>query len=244
MLASYILIFACLWLGGVLKGATGVGAPIIAVPVITALFDVRLAVVVMVLPNLINNAWQFWKFRKSANWSGFVVPLIIGGATGVALGTWLLKALPENALVVLVASAVFIYICVRVFNNEWRLSSSTGRLLGLPAGIASGILQGSIGISAPISLSYLNSMRLERPVFISSASLLFMSFGLVQLPALILADFMTTHGAIMSLLAVGAIAAGMPVGTFVGQRFQRETFDKIILFLLSALTIRLLFEAW
>ena len=50
-----ITIFAILGafaLGGTLKGATGAGAPIITIPVIAAFYDVRIAVIIMVIPNL------------------------------------------------------------------------------------------------------------------------------------------------------------------------------------------------
>ena len=38
--------------GGILKGATGVGAPLIAVPVMTSFVDIRFAVAVFVCPTL------------------------------------------------------------------------------------------------------------------------------------------------------------------------------------------------
>ena len=53
-----ITIFAILvafGLGGTLKGATGAGAPIITIPVIAAFYDVRIAVIIMVIPNLLTN---------------------------------------------------------------------------------------------------------------------------------------------------------------------------------------------
>ena len=45
-------ILAAFALGGTLKGATGAGAPIMTIPVIAAFYDVRIAVIIMVLPNL------------------------------------------------------------------------------------------------------------------------------------------------------------------------------------------------
>jgi len=62
-LRAHLAAFAALALGGTLKGATGMGAPLTAIPVMTALFDVRLAVVVMLLPNLYTTLWQLWIFR-------------------------------------------------------------------------------------------------------------------------------------------------------------------------------------
>ena len=58
-------ILAAFALGGTLKGATGAGAPIITIPVIAAFYDVRIAVIIMVIPNLLTNISQIYQFRKT-----------------------------------------------------------------------------------------------------------------------------------------------------------------------------------
>ena len=59
---------ACLvpafYFGGVLKGATGAGAPIIAIPIISLLYDVPTAVAAFTIPNFPSNVWHSWKFRS------------------------------------------------------------------------------------------------------------------------------------------------------------------------------------
>ena len=83
----YLIIIASFILAGVLKGATGAGAPIITIPVISAFYDVRLAVVLMVVPNFLSNIQQLYHFRKS------ILPLFatfsfaLGGGGGAFLGT-------------------------------------------------------------------------------------------------------------------------------------------------------------
>ena len=52
-LQTLIIVGLAFAIGGVIKGATGAGAPLIAVPVMTSFFDIRFAVAVFVLPNLI-----------------------------------------------------------------------------------------------------------------------------------------------------------------------------------------------
>ena len=70
-LITIIAIFTAFALGGILKGATGAGAPIITIPVIAAFYDVRIAVIIMVIPNLLTNIGQLYQFRKrlrNDNW--------------------------------------------------------------------------------------------------------------------------------------------------------------------------------
>lgn len=240
---GYFFVFLSLWVGGILKGATGVGAPIIAMPVIASLYDVRLAVVIMVFPNILTNIWQFVAFRNHVDWTGFIVPFIAAGVLGILLGTWLLVELPVDILSVVAAFAIFLYIGVRVLNRNWTINKSCGRYLSIPAGVASGILQGAIGVSAPASLTYLNAMRLDRPVFVGSISLLFIVFGMVQLPALVFADIMSVERALMSFLAVFAISAGMPFGAALGKKIEPSKFDTIIMMILAVMAIKLILGA-
>jgi len=61
---TIIAILIAFALGGILKGATGAGAPIVTIPVIAAFYDVRVAVIIMVIPNLLTNIGQFINFVK------------------------------------------------------------------------------------------------------------------------------------------------------------------------------------
>ena len=98
LLIEIVVVALCLAAGGVLKGATGAGAPLLAVPALAAFFDVRFAVVVMLIPNLSTNSWQTWRFRQHMPERSFMIPLIAGGVLGITLGTFALKSLPSETL--------------------------------------------------------------------------------------------------------------------------------------------------
>ena len=82
-----IAILVAFSLGGILKGATGAGAPIITIPVIAAFYDVRIAVIIMVIPNLLTNIGQLYQFRKTILPKFFTLSFAIGGGIGAFLGT-------------------------------------------------------------------------------------------------------------------------------------------------------------
>ena len=87
-------ILAAFALGGTLKGATGAGAPIITIPVIAAFYDVRVAVIIMVIPNLLTNISQIYQFRKTILPIFFTFSFALGGGIGAFVGTILLINLP------------------------------------------------------------------------------------------------------------------------------------------------------
>ena len=243
-LAAEILVIAlCLAAGGVLKGATGAGAPVLAVPALAAFFDVRFAVIVMLLPNLLTNSWQLWRFRDQLPGRGLMLPLLGGGVVGILLGTWALTSLPSDALSLVVAFAVLAYVTLRVARPHWGLSMEQGSRLAFPAGIVAGVLQGSAGISAPVSITFLNALRMGRERFIAAISSLFAMFTVIQIPAIAFSGMLEPVHLLYGTLALAAVSAGMPAGAAIARRVSAQTLDRVILGLLCLIAVKLVFDA-
>lgn len=234
-----IIIAICLLLGGILKGVTGAGAPIIAIPALTVLFDARFAIVVMLIPNLLTNSWQAWQFRKHLLPPTLTIPLAVGGVIGILIGTYALASLSTKTLSLIVAFAVLAYIALRLTKPDWQINESSAKKLALPAGIASGFLQGSAGLSAPASITFLNAMRLPRSVFIATISALFTAITVVQFPALWQAGLLSSHLMLVSAFAFVPIFIGMPLGSRLAKTISPVLFDRIILVLLALIAVRL-----
>lgn len=230
-------------IGGILKGATGAGTPILAVPVMAMFFGVDVAVVTMLIPNLVSNFWQGWQFRTSMLPRRFMVVFNLAGMVGVVAGTWLLVSLSPTILLLLVAFGVFSYIAFRLARPEWRVPGRLYQPLATPVGVLAGILQGASGVSAPVSITFLNAMGLTRPVFIGTISWFFAWMTVAQLPALALSGVLTWERLGYSVGALALISAFMPVGGMIGRRVSRETFDKALLTLLFLIAVKIVFDA-
>ena len=64
MSAEQILMMAlALGGGGLVKGATGMGLPIVALPILATFLNVPHAVAVVCIVAIFTNAWQAWHFR-------------------------------------------------------------------------------------------------------------------------------------------------------------------------------------
>ena len=228
-----------LMLGGVLKGATGAGAPVIVVPLLALLYDVPFAVAMYAVPNVISNGWQVWHFRAHHASVTLSRRLAATGLLGTIAGTLILVSAPPEALLLSVAAIVFLFIGFRLLKPDWGLSMPLAERLSIPVGLVSGVLFGSTGLSAPVSLTFLNALRLERPAFIVTVSWLFLAMGAVQFPMLIATGVLTPTRLLLSTLAILPVFAGIPVGAWLVRFVSRQTFDRIILALLAALAIRI-----
>ena len=240
-LITIIAIFTAFALGGILKGATGAGAPIITIPVIAAFYDVRIAVIIMVIPNLLTNIGQLYQFRKTILPSFFTVSFALGGGIGAFLGTILLVSLPIKILTLSVAIIVIIYILLKIAVPSWKLVYGKAKKLVFIMGIGGGILQGSAGLSAPISITFLNSMKLERNQFIPTISVYFGVMSIFQMPTLYYYDFLNIEIIIVSIMSTIVLMCFMPLGSWIAKSISKETFDKVTLILLGFIALRIIY---
>lgn len=238
-----LLVIVAFALGGVLKGATGAGAPLLAVPVMALLVNVPFAVAVFTVPNIASNAVQAWRYRASAPDMGFVMRFAVSGAFGAFLGTLALAGLSTRTLSLAVALAVLIYVAFRLARPHWELRMPVARRLAVAAGAVAGMLQGATGVSAPASLTFVNAIRLSRQQFIPTMSFFFLFTGLAQFPTQLALGVMTWERFLYGAFAMLPLVAFMPLGAILARNLSRAVFDRVILGLLSLLALKLLWES-
>jgi len=236
-----IAILVAFSLGGILKGATGAGAPIITIPVIAAFYDVRIAVIIMVIPNLLTNIGQLYQFRKTILPNFFTLSFAIGGGIGAFLGTILLVNLSIKILTLSVAFIVIVYILLKLLVPSWKLTYEKAKKLVFLMGSLGGILQGTAGLSAPISITFLNSMKLERNQFIPTISVYFGVMSIFQMPTLYYYNFLNLEIILVSCISTLVLLSFMPIGSWIAKSVSKESFDKITLILLGFIAFRIIY---
>ena len=236
-----IAILVAFSLGGILKGATGAGAPIITIPVIAAFYDVRIAVIIMVIPNLLTNIGQLYQFRKTILPKFFTLSFALGGGVGAFLGTILLVNLSIKILTLSVAFIVIVYILLKIMVPSWKLTYKKAKKLVFLMGSFGGILQGTAGLSAPISITFLNSMKLERNQFIPTISVYFGVMSIFQMPTLYYYNFLNLEIILISCISTLVLLSFMPIGSWIAKSVSKESFDKITLILLGFIAFRIIY---
>lgn len=227
--------------GAIVKGATGMGLPLIALPVLTTFFGLQHAVGLMVIPLIVTNAWQVWRFRaiRRDDRMGFLPLFLVGGAIGICLGTWALTSLPERALILSLGVILLAYVALRLAAPHFVVGPVLARRAGPLAGMGGGVLQGATGISAPIGVTFIHAMSLDRDAHVFAVSTMFLLYSLVQLPALAIAGVMEPQWLLEGLLALVPILIFMPVGQAIAGRLSRKAFDRMILIFLGLIGLKM-----
>ncbi|GGK40025.1 sulfite exporter TauE/SafE family protein [Salinarimonas ramus] len=235
----FLIVFLALGLGGVVKGAIGLGLPIVSIPVLAAFLGVPHALAVIVVPLVVTNAWQIVQYRAERPDAPFLLPLVLSGLVGIALGTWALAELPVETLSLTLATIVTVYIATVLAKPTFTLSPKAGRRLAPLVGIVGGTLQGATGISAPVTVTFIHAMRLTRGPFIFAVSVMFLAFSIVQGIVLAVAGFLDWWRLVEGVLALAPIALGMPLGNALAKRLSRRAFERLIVAILAVMAVRL-----
>ena len=242
----YDLLFAFVGiaLGGFLKGATGAGAPVVGVPVLAIIFDVPMAVAIFSVLNLCTNIWQSWAFRNEVTERRFVWTFAATGAVGAIAGSILLATLPVPILMATLALVVYGYIALRLAKPHWHLPRERGRQIGPVVGLIGGVMQGAGGLSAPVSVTFLNALNLSRAEFIATISVFFLAMSAFQIPTLAALGILTWDRVALAIAALIPMFTGISIGSWSARFLSKRAFDRVILALLAVIATKLVWDAW
>lgn len=240
-LGRLTILFVALGAGALVKGATGMGLPLVALPVLTSAFGLQHAVGIMAITQVLTNIVQIWQFRAAGRdvRQRFLPLFLVGGAIGVVLGTWLLGNLPERVLVLSLGVLLLAYFVLKITAPHLVVGPRLAMRAGPLAGFGSGVCQGATGISAPIGVTFIHAMGLDRQAHVFAVSAMFLTLGVVQLPSLVLAGIMQPSWVYEALLAMIPIMLFMPVGQLLAGKLSRQAFDRMILVFLGLMGLKM-----
>lgn len=240
-----LLVLAAVSAGFFAKGITGIGGPMLAIPVLASFMGVEFAVAVIAIPTIVANTWLLWVNRSSAgSVRSFLRPLLIGGAIGVLAGAWILVNVNGKLLSFALAIFVIVYIIWYLTNSQFQLDERAANRLAAPVGLIGGTLQGATGISAPVIATYMHSQRLPRTEFIFAVTVPFQVLGMVQIVSMASLGVYTSERLIAGAFAILPVIIVLPIAMRLGRRFSQQAFQNIVLIILAVSAVRLLWSVF
>lgn len=239
-----LLIVAAVSLAGsFVKSVTGMGYPLIAVPVLTLFLGIEAAIVVIAIPNAVLNGWLCWDAWPDRERTRDLPVLVAAALTGGVLGAFVLIEAPERPLLIFLAATVLFYVVQRFRQPEPSITPETSRRWAPLVGLSAGFCHGAVGVSGPIVAVWFHGYRLTKDAYVLSVASLFLMGGVAQLAVLVGAGAYSPDRWLASAIALVATVAVIPLGRRARNRLSIETFERLILALLVFSGVSLLWRA-
>lgn len=241
--ATLALVAGAIFFAGFVKGATGMGFPLIATPMLTLLLDIRIAIVVLLIPSVVMDLSQIFRrgiptaiFRRFSS-------MFLFALAGVFLGTWELTQLPLWVLNMILGSVVVVFAASGLFAFTLTTPPRAERVMSPIMGFAGGFFLGLTNTMGPVMAVYLHGLDLDKADFVKAISTAFIMAKFWQVVALSTWGLFTVEALKLSLFVTGFILVSFYLGLRVQDRVHQKTFNRAILMLLIGTGIMLVYRA-
>jgi hypothetical protein len=209
---------AAFLVGGVVKGAIGLGMPVVVLAVLAPLVGLADALAVFLVPAVALNIWQALAGPALGELLRRLWPFLLAAVLGIALGVQVLAGGNTEALEAVLGGLLILYSGLSLATPQIPAPGARERWMAPLAGGAGGVMFGMTGIFIVPGILFLQALGLRRDRLVQALGITFVTISGT------LAAFM--GGAGLVSVAQAAVSAGclLPAaaGILLGRRLRRH----------------------
>lgn len=228
--------------GGLVKGALGVGLPLVSVPLLSLLLPAAQAMGVLVVPVLLSNMIQAWQGGRLGYAIRRFGPLMLAQLLATLLAVYWSQDLSTRALNLAIAVTVVSAVLLMVLQPRGEIPQRHQWWAGPAVGALAGGLGGLSSLTGPMLITYLMGLRLQREEFVGSISIIYFFGAVPMYAAMLWWDRFGWAEVGWSCLAMGPVYLGMALGTRLRGRMSEQLFRRALLGFLVLLSVTLVFK--
>lgn len=227
-----VLVVAAVFTGALVKSVTGMGFPLVAIPVMTLFLPTSTAVAVIAVPNALQNVILVVQYRHHGGETRHLASFCVAGVIGAVPGAFALSTVSEVLVRAALTAMLAVYLVTAVATPHLRIPDERVRPWSYPVGFVAGLFQGGIGISGPVVGTWHHGLRLTQDGFVLSVATVFALTGTTQTTVLGLRGEL--DGRILVSLGLTAVMfATLPIGARLRKRLSVDRFRTAVLVLLA-----------
>jgi uncharacterized protein len=225
--------FFALLFGGLLKGALGVGTPLLTVPLMAFVLPAQTAVAMMAIPVVVANVWQARRATDGVSvikrlWPAFIAVLI-----GTWVGVQILVGIDNGLLLIMVGVLVIMFAIIQGSQYQLTLPKGMQKAAGAGFGLAAGLIGGLSSMFGPMLIVYLTAVPgFSKEKFVSSISFLYVSAVVPWTVILIWFGVLDRDRLILSSFAVLPVSLGILIGERLRHLISESHFRIMVLVVL------------
>lgn len=226
------LAMVAVFAGALLRGFTGFGLPLAAVPIMTLVMTPALAVPAMLLLQVIAGLQTLPRIYRSIHWPALIW-LAAGALVGIPGGTVLLAALPAEVMRLLIGLVMLV--AVAALGWGFRTRHMPGIAARLATGLLAGVMSGAAAMPGPPVVVFFLASPASATASRASLQIFFMLTGLVSLGLATTAGLVTPATIVLALILTPALMLGTWAGDWAFRRTGGRSYRSAALTVLLAI---------
>ena len=228
---SIIIIFAAY----MVKGLSGFGSGLVAIPLLAFVLPLTLIVPVLGLVSYSGTVVQSLSFRKDVIWKD-LLPLIPFSLAGIVIALWLLVNV--NITVLTLVLGVFIF-CYSIYSLLPREVSTGTRWWAIAAGSFAGLIGTLFVTGGPFYVLYLKMRNINKQQFRAMITMIFLFDGGARMIGYFASGLFTSKMLVLVLILLPVLFLAMYLGHHLHIKINERRFNQVvsILLLISGLSL-------
>lgn len=237
-------VFLCLgvmMMAGLVHGTMGLGFPLVATPILCLFLDVRLAIVLTLLPVVVVNiASVVTSGVRLAEIRPFVL-LAVCAVIGTVVGARLLIVFDPEPFKLLLALLIVLWLSANyLFSGGINWIDSRPRLAMVLFGFAAGIAAGSTNVMVAVLIIYVIEVDLPRRRSVAVLNFCFLSGKLTQIATFASAGLVSLPVVLTNIGLACVALVSLLVGVRLGRQMALDSYQRILSIMLGLLALVLI----
>lgn len=234
-----LIVVATFFFAGIVKGASGMGLPTVAMGVLSAIMPPVSAASLLVIPSFVTNFWQLFTGPDFLVLVKRLWLMMLGIVVGTLAGSWLLTHANTSYTSIGLGSALIFYAIHGLWAKPLSVPARIERPLSPVVGLLTGVINGGTGIFTLPAVPYLQALGFSKDELIQALGLSFTVSTVALTAGLVHGGIFQLDKILLSTLAVIPALIGMSVGTTVRKRINQATFRRWFLIFIAILGLEL-----
>lgn len=234
-----ILSVTIIFIAYTVKGISGFGSGLVAIPLLAFIFPLTFIVPVLGLLSYSGTIMQSIHLRKQVSWRD-MLPLVPFSILGITIAIWLLVNIDSNILVRVLGVFIILY---SIYSFLALSIHEGGRKWAILAGSFGGMVGALFGTGGPFYVVYLKMRQLDKGKFRATIAMIFLVDGGVRIFGYAAGGLYNEQVLWMLLLLFPVLLAGMYVGHHLHLKIEQKRFNQVISVMLLISGVMLIYKS-
>ena len=203
------------------KGLSGFGSGLIAIPLMAFFFPLKLIVPIFGLLSYSGTIYQSYRLRHEAQWRD-ILPLIPFSLLGIAIAVWLLVNIQAEVLTLGLGLFVVLYAIYSLLPHQHQSGS---RLWAIPAGTFGGMVGALFSTGGPFYVVYLKLRQLAKGPFRATIATIFLIDGGARIAGYAVSGLYTPQVLTLVVILWPVLFLGLWLGHHLHIRINQQQFN-------------------